>query len=262
MSLIALITDFSTRDWYVAEMKGAILGVDRNATIVDITHHTAPGDVRNAAFILAACMDSFPVATVFCAVADPGVGSVRRAIVARSDKYFFVGPDNGILSFALGRSAGVSVRTLDNVRFFRKAPLSATFHGRDIFAPAAAHLGAGLSFGSAGQPVDDYVRIDFPQPLVVGPSITAEVMAIDSFGNVVTSIASSQINHINAATADLVLPGGRHNIKRGDYYHCVAPGEPIIYGGSCGYIEIGINGGDAAKRFGVSVRERIELVFS
>jgi S-adenosylmethionine hydrolase len=260
MTPIALITDFGIADWYAGEMKGAMLSACPGITIIDITHHIPPGDVKAAAFTLAACFRTFPEGTVFCVVVDPGVGSGRRAIAAGTGTCLLVGPDNGVLSWALSLAPPVSVRTIDNSDYFHRSDVSATFHGRDIFGPVAAHLARGIPIVAVGAETADYVRIPFPQPIVTDASIASEVLAVDRFGNVVTSIGAALLHLLTNETVKLRFRGVEHIIAFGDFFQSVPHGEPLCYLGSAGYLEIGINGGSAAKSLGLATGDRIEML--
>src|SRR5208283_126339 len=163
MNLITLTTDFGTRDWFVGTMKGVILSRCPRAAIVDITHEIPAGDIRAGAFALAAGCRFFPKGTVHVAVVDPGVGSARHAIVVQTANYFFVGPDNGVLSFALAKEKIKTIRRLENKGIFLQ-PVSCTFHGRDIFAPVAARLCRGFPIHKLGPLQKDFVRLPWPEP--------------------------------------------------------------------------------------------------
>ena len=141
--IIALLTDFGTKDYFVGAMKGVILNINENAKIIDITHEIEPQNIRSASFTLRACYKNFPPKTIFVAVVDPGVGSERRAILVETEDYFFIAPDNGLLSFIFNESDDFLVYEITNEKFFNQ-PVSQTFHGRDIFAPCAAHLSKGV----------------------------------------------------------------------------------------------------------------------
>ncbi|HUK81543.1 MAG TPA: SAM-dependent chlorinase/fluorinase, partial [Verrucomicrobiae bacterium] len=193
MPIIALTTDFGSSDWFVGSMKGVILGINPQVTIVDLTHEIPAGDIRAGAFALAASYKCFPRLTVHCAVVDPGVGSERAPIAVKSADYFFVGPDNGVLSYALAQEKVREVRRLDNDEYFRK-PVSHTFHGRDIFAPAAAHLSNGVPMNSLGSEVNEFVRVAWPQVNIDGGVTHGQVIYIDRFGNCITNISSVASN--------------------------------------------------------------------
>src|ERR1041384_1514346 len=188
MAIITLTTDFGMADWFVGSMKGVILGIEPRATIVDIAHEVPPGDIRAGGFALAASYRCFPRQTVHLAVVDPGVGSSRQAIAVRTADYWFVGPDNGVLSFALMQEKMLlEIRRLDNDVYSRK-PVSSTFHGRDIFAPVAARVALGVEADALGQKLEDYVRLPWPPTKFELNVVTGEVVYIDRFGNAITNI--------------------------------------------------------------------------
>src|SRR5215813_13113109 len=163
MSFITLTTDFGSQDYFVGAMKGVILSINPSACIVDITHDIPPQDIGAAAFNLLACYRNFPAGTIHVAVVDPGVGSDRRAVLIESAQQFFLGPDNGLFSWICEREGEFSARQLTNERFFR-VPLSATFHGRDVFAPAAAALSLGVAPEEFGEPLSSIVQLDALTP--------------------------------------------------------------------------------------------------
>jgi S-adenosylmethionine hydrolase len=239
MAIITLTTDFGVRDWFVGSMKGVILGINPQTQIVDITHEIPAGDVRAGAFALMAACRCFPRLAVHVAVVDPAVGSERAAIAVRTADYFFVGPDNGVLSFALARETVLEIRRIENEAYFRK-PVSATFHGRDIFAPVAARLTQGILLDSLGRKLDDFVRLPWPQ--------RGEVMYIDRFGNAITNI--------NVRPAR-VRVGGRQ-LPVVNYYQQGRPNEPVGLMGSSGFLEIAINGGNAAQLLGLRIGDPVE----
>jgi S-adenosyl-L-methionine hydrolase (adenosine-forming) len=249
---IALITDFGCTDWFAAAMKGAILSVNPKAAIIDITHQVPAGDVRAAAFCLLAAHDAFPKGTVFVAVVDPGVGSGRRAIAARAGGYFFIGPDNGVLSLAVDKYKAPEIRVLENKRLFGKI-VSSTFHGRDIFAPVAGQVSKGVSFAKVGPRTNKIVRITLPEPRIAGSRIVGNIVYIDHFGNAITNIPSSA-----APTAARVA------VKHKTFPLCtcyadVDKGKPLAVGGSCGFVEISVNQGNAARELKLKVGDRVTL---
>ena len=247
---IALITDFGTRDYYAGAMKGVILSIDANAVVVDITHDIEPQNVSAAAFILAACFRNYPAGTVFVCVVDPGVGSARRKIIAESNDCIFVGPDNGIFSFVLNEASIIT--SIENEKYFNH-PVSSTFHGRDIFAPIAAHLSRGVKPSEFGCQITDPVVLP-----PIGPeradqnTVLGRVLHIDRFGNIVTNITSE----IWAGTVQLIL-NGRSVTERREFYAGAGPGQPFALVGSAGFVEISINGGSAAELFGARVRSQV-----
>ena len=200
MSVITLTTDFGTSDWFVGTMKGVIAGIAPKATIIDLTHDLPPGDIRGGAFALAASYRFFPKGTVHVAVVDPGVGSRRKAIAVQTAKGFFVGPDNGVLSWALVKEKAKAVHALENEAYFLK-PVSQTFHGRDVFAPVAAHLSRGVPIKKLGPALKDFVRLDWPEPRRQRGGIEGEVVYIDRFGNAITNLEERPVAGVPIAAS-------------------------------------------------------------
>lgn len=255
MSAIAFLTDFGIRDWFVGAMKGVALGIAPNSQVVDITHHLEPGDIRSASFGLKSCHMFYPEGTVFVVVVDPGVGSTRKILCARGGGRYYVGPDNGVLSQALEDISGdISVWNITNDNYFLH-PLSATFHGRDIFTPVGAHVAAGVHVSKMGSLIDDYIRLPLPSPLVKNGSILGEIIYIDRFGNAFSNI---DVNALSETTAQTVyLP--RHDIElpTGKYYTAVDEHEPLGLINSEGYMEVAVNKGNAAKKFSLSIGDPV-----
>jgi S-adenosylmethionine hydrolase len=252
MNIITLTTDFGARDWFVGGMKGAILSVHPQTVIIDITHEIPPGDIRAGAFVLMASCRSFPRNTVHVAVVDPGVGSARAAIVVRTSDYYFVGPDNGVLSWALAKEEVLETWQVENEAYFRQ-PVSRSFQGRDIFAPVAAHLTQRVLTSSLGRQLKDYTRLDWPKPQVVGGLLRGEVVYIDRFGNAVTNIESP------AQTATKVRVPGKVECDIKKFYQEVPTGQPLAVVGSAGYLELSVNGANAAQTYGLKIADIIEV---
>lgn len=246
MVVIAFITDFGLRDWFVGTMKGVVLGLAPTAGLVDITHDIPAGDIRAGAFALASACRFFPKGTIHVAVVDPGVGSARRAIGVRTRDYFFIGPDNGVLSWALRNEKEISARYLQNDQYFRK-PISQTFHGRDLFAPAAAHLSRGVPISALGPVAEDYVRLEWPGLEVSGEAVTGAVIYVDRFGNAITNIDAHAIDAFHGRRVS-VFAGARRLGWVEDYYSAVARGRTVAVRGSSGFLEIAVNGGSAARQ--------------
>ncbi len=245
LSIITLTTDFGTKDWFVGTMKGVALGINPAARLVDLTHEIAQGDIRAGAFTVAVSYRYFPKGTVHLVVVDPGVGSARKAIAAKTANYHFVGPDNGVLSWALAREKVLAIHELRNKAFFL-GPLSRTFHGRDLFAPVAAHLCRGVPIGEFGPAVDDFIRIPWPGMKQAGNEIHGEVVYIDRFGNAITNIEAAVVERHCSARVE-VLRAGKRICDLGDFYGAVPLGKPVAVIGSSGFLEIAVNGGSAAK---------------
>ena len=193
LPMITLLTDFGTSDYFVPAVKGVILTLNPQAQIIDLTHDISAQDVHAGAFTLGACWRNFPPGTIHLAVVDPGVGSARHPIVVQADQHLFVGPDNGLFSFVYARAKQVSVFHATNTDFFQTKP-SATFHGRDVFAPLAGWLSRGVHPSSFGPVINDYVRFDLPHPQFDRHSgrLTGSVIHIDRFGNCITNITETE----------------------------------------------------------------------
>jgi S-adenosyl-L-methionine hydrolase (adenosine-forming) len=248
---IAFLTDFGTRDHYVGAMKGAALSVCSDATLVDITHDIPPQDVFAGALELAAACPYFPPATIFVAVVDPGVGSTRRAIAAEAGGFRFVAPDNGLLSVALRGLKTGHVVELANPHYARPH-VSRTFEGRDRFAPAAGWLATGVALSEFGPRVHDLVQLRVPGAAVSAQSLWGEVLLVDRFGNLVTSIDRDSFDRF-AGVAPVQIAVGPHRIDGLVSTYADAPhGGTCALFGSSGRLEICVNGGSAAERLGLS----------
>src|SRR5437588_9160692 len=186
-AVIALLTDFGTRDHYAGTMKGVALGICPDVTFVDITHDIPAHDVLAGALELAASYKFFPVGTIFLVVVDPGVGSARRGIAAESGDYTFVAPDNGVLTAVLDEHAPRKIVELSERRYARPT-VSRTFEGRDRFAPAAAWLAKGVELSALGRPAGAVHRLEVPRPTATADALTGEVLRVDRFGNLITNI--------------------------------------------------------------------------
>ncbi len=249
---VALLTDFGTRDYFVAAMKGAILSIAPETPIIDITHEIEPQDIRGAAFSLSACYRDFPAGTVFVVVVDPGVGSKRRAIAAESRGYQFVAPDNGVLSFALANKARIF--ELTNRRYFARE-ISNTFHGRDIFAPVAAHLSKGIKPSEIGGEINDPVLFEFPGPYrVSNKELAAQIIHIDHFGNLITNLAPTDL----PKEFQLEMKGVTI-VRRCNYYNEAESDELFSITGSAGFLEIVMNQGSAKKRLSAQVGDILTI---
>jgi S-adenosylmethionine hydrolase len=252
MSIVALMTDFGTRDYYVGAMKGVICQINPQATIIDVTHEILRHDFYHGAFVLRQVWPYFPAGTIFVAVVDPGVGTNRRILAARYSDRIVLAPDNGLVTF-LHRDAELQeIRVVENHQLFN-AEVSPTFHGRDIFAPVAAHLSRGASFDILG-PRTDHVDILNVPASVTRPdgSIDGEVMLVDHFGNLVTNISVVDLSAARSHRHSHDVTVGSHAVGplRGTYAE-VEPGQPIAMIGSSQMLEIGINGGSATETLGV-----------
>jgi S-adenosylmethionine hydrolase len=248
--VIALLTDFGTRDHYVGAMKGVILDICPDAVIVDITHDIPPHDVAAGALELAAAYRFFPQRTVFLAVVDPGVGSDRRAIGAEAGGWLFAGPDNGVLGVALAEQAPRLIVELGNPRYARPT-VSRTFEGRDRFAPAAAWLARGVPLEEFGPPLAEFRQPDVPKPTVREAGLDGQVVRVDRFGNLITNIRGELLHTFRSG--DVAIQIGARDIPGvAETYSAVAPGALCAVIGSSDHLEIAVNGGSAARELGVA----------
>jgi S-adenosylmethionine hydrolase len=251
MPIITLTTDFGARDYYLGAVKGVLLSLAPEARLVDLTHEVPPQDVLEAAFVLRHACCEFPPGTVHLAVVDPGVGTARRALAVRSSGYLYVGPDNGLFSFAL-EAPGAQARQLAHPDL-RKEPLSRTFHGRDLFAPAAALLCSGFPFAETGPLVADPVLLPEARPRSSADRLQGQVIHIDRFGNLVTNIAAADLEPWLPGLR--ILLGADTQLQRVCHtYAEAAPGELLALIGSAGLLEISLNGGSAARALGLDRR--------
>jgi S-adenosylmethionine hydrolase len=242
--LIALLTDFGTRDHYAGTMKGVALGICPDATLVDISHDLPAHDVLAGALELAACYRYFPSGTIFLVVVDPGVGSARRGIAADTGDYKFVAPDNGVLTIALDEHPPKRLVELTERKYARPT-VSRTFEGRDRFAPAAAWLAKGIDVTALGRSAGSIYRLDIPQPQVGADRIDGQVLRVDRFGNLVTNIDRKTFDRLSGGELDVRV--GAHQIPRVvSTYADAAPGEICALFGSTDHLEIAANGASAA----------------
>lgn len=257
MRVISLITDFGLHDWFVGTMKGVMLSRCPGVPIVDITHAVAAGDIRGGALALLASARFFPRGTVHVVVVDPGVGSERPALGVATEEGFLVGPDNGVLALALTQQRVRAARRLENPALFL-APVSRTFHGRDVFAPVAAHLAADGPFEALGPEVSDWTRLDWSEPRQIGDTLVGEVIHIDRFGNCLTNLAESHLARLTRPASTVRLsPKVRFAIQ--PCYAAVAVGQPLGVLGSAGYLEVSVNGGSAAEALELHVGARVTV---
>ena len=248
-NIISLTTDFGLKDPYVAEMKATILDICPKAIIIDITHQIQKFNIRMAAYTLSSASPYFPKGTIHVAVVDPGVGTKRTPIVIQTRRGFFVGPDNGLLVLAAEQQGIERIHTLANSRFMLPRP-SNTFHGRDIFAPAAAHLLKGIKLDDFGPNILEIVKPNFTKPSHHKGSLLGEVLHVDDFGNIITNIHGMENRQILNRDS-VAIKIADHQLKA---KVCKAYGEGelhelLILVGSHGFIEIALNQDSAAKKF-------------
>ncbi len=252
--IIALLTDFGTRDYFVGAMKGVILSINAKANIVNITHEIPPQDIRSASFTLLACYNDFPPETIFVAVVDPGVGSSRRAVLLKTEDYYFVAPDNGLLSFVFEEETNFRVFELTNKKFFA-SKISRTFHGRDIFAPVAAYLTKGVEPSELGDETIDFVRFKSVKPKKISENETqAEIIHTDNFGNLVTNLKQSDLPENFTLEVN-----GKIIEKQREFYAEAEKDEVFMILGSAGFLEIAAFQNRAERILSVKNSEQIIL---
>jgi S-adenosylmethionine hydrolase len=270
MPPIALLTDFGREDWFVGAVKGVIASIAPRAQVIDLSHGIPPGDIQAGAFALLASFRYFPEGTIFVAVVDPGVGGPRDALLAEAHGFRFIGPDNGLLSYAVAGGppgtggagkdpssrkaasrASPRLHAIENPAY-RLPATGSTFHGRDIFAPAAAHLSLGRPMRSFGRRKEDFLRLDFPAPYSLRGAVAGEIVHVDRFGNAITNITPKDLEALGRdAAREAVLKAGGASFPLAAYYAAVPGGKPLSVAGSCGFLELSLNGGNAAKKFGL-----------
>jgi hypothetical protein len=259
--LIVLLTDFGLTDGYAGVMKGVICGVCRTADIIDLSHNIAPQDVAEAAFVLAASYRYFPAQTIFVTVVDPGVGTERAVLCMRANRQIFLAPDNGILSVIAEETDGAEIREVTAQRYFLKGA-SATFHGRDIFAPVAAHLAAGLQPSKLGPLVERTRKLKLPKPIrAADGSLRGQIIYVDRFGNLITNIRQAtlagQLNVPLDKTEVRIKRRTIHGVSRS--YADRKKGELLALIGSTGYLEVAVNQGSAAQVLACEKGETVAL---
>lgn len=247
-AIITLTTDYGTNDHLVGTLKGVILKINPEATIVDITHHVTPFDLLDGALTIGSAYKYFPPRTIHVVVVDPGVGTNRRPLLVTAENQYFVAPDNGVLSLVYEREhANLVVRHVTAEHYYLQ-PVSKTFHGRDVFAPVAAWLGKGWQTASMGDEITDYKKFALPKPKQENGVTKGVVMRIDSFGNLLTNFRPEHLPGDALEKGEVKLQVGTHAVTRlVDTFANGSAGEPVAFVGSSGYVEIGVNKGSAAK---------------
>lgn len=270
-SIITLTTDFGTADAYVPAMKGTMLSIAPDARLVDVTHEIAPQDVMESAFVLKSAQPFFPKGAVHLVVVDPGVGTDRRAVALRHDGHWFVGPDNGVFPLVLDEEPPEAVVELDNPEMWRTDAPSSTFHGRDIFAPAAAHLAAGRSLEALGSPLETLEPLRWAQPFIEDAAVEGWVTHVDHFGNCITNVRRATLVEAMGLDADTppveafspleVYAGTTILDTIHSTYGDVSGEDPLLLFGSTGYLEVAVNGGNAAELLDIRKGDSIKIAF-
>jgi S-adenosylmethionine hydrolase len=256
--IITLTTDFGTSDHFVGAMKGVIANLAPRTQIIDITHEITPYEIMEGAFVIAETWGHFPKGTIHVVVVDPGVGSARRPIVAEAGGQFFIAPDNGVLSMIYDAVPKAKVRIISNTKLMAR-DVSRTFHGRDIFAPAAAHLAKGVPVARFGKLIHDCLRIDGTKPEKIGVKHwRGMILKADRFGNLVTNFHVDHFASVTGRAFEIRI--GNEVIRRLALTFSEAEiGELVTIVGSSGYLEIAANQASAAKILGCGARTPVEL---
>ena len=260
---LSFLTDYGLEDGFVASCHGVSARIAPHASIIDVTHLIPPGDVRRGAAVLAQTVPYLPPA-VHVAVVDPGVGTGRRGVAVAAGNSVFVGPDNGLLSWAVTASGGAERAFSLTNRELWLGEVAATFHGRDIFMPVAAHLAAGTELASAGDEIGiaDLVMLPVPERVVRDSMAAGEVLTVDRFGNVQLTITASDAAEIGVRSGGTVLVSCGHRqltVPYRDTFGAVAPGELLAYADSAGLVCLAINSGNAAQQLGLPPGARVSI---
>jgi hypothetical protein len=255
--IISITTDFGYKDPFVGIMKGVIGGINPQARIIDLSHGVAPQDVMGAALILRHSVNHFPRGSIHVAVVDPGVGGARRPILIEAAGNYFIGPDNGVLSLAPGNKEPARIIHLSNPNYHRH-PVSATFHGRDIFAPVAAHLSLGIDVTTFGEPVHDFTRIAWPGITQSSGGLHGEIVYIDGFGNLFTNVTEREledlpVDKLAISVGDVVIQGLTA------YYSAGGKGSCIALINSWGLLEVAVYQGNAQQHCGARIGDKIHI---
>lgn len=255
--IITLTTDFGLSDAFVGAMKGVILGINPHAQIVDISHDIQPQDIDHAAFVVKSAAPFFPKGTVHTVVVDPGVGTERLILAVRTEECLFLAPNNGVLKYIFDGHPEAEVFNVTHSEYFRET-VSRTFHGRDIFAPVAAHLSRGLPPEKLGRPFAEFERGSVPRPIRLPDRITGEIVAFDRYGNGITNITGDWIEDPDAVRIQV---GGRVFERLSRSYLDVATGEPLVIAGSADALEISVNRGNAKAALNLMLGKAVTVIF-
>jgi S-adenosylmethionine hydrolase len=257
--IITLLSDFGNLDSYVGVMKGVMLSLNPEAVLVDLTHGVPPQDTISGAFLLAEAAPYFPPGTIHLAVVDPGVGTSRRALAARAREQFWVGPDNGLFYLVFQEGAAPDAVSLENADYFRES-VSSTFHGRDVFAPVAAHLSLGTPLEAFGPPLPDPIVLPWPEPEITPDAIRGEIVHVDGFGNLVSNIRGAELLTWLGDAPHVVILSSLTLKGLARTYGETPPGEFAALVGSHGYLEIASVQGNAARRLTVGTGRSMAVI--
>jgi S-adenosylmethionine hydrolase len=257
--LITLTTDFGYQDAFAGIMKGVIAGINPQARVIDLTHGIPPQDLMAGALTLRHAIGNFPRGTIHIAVVDPGVGAARRPLLVEADSNYFIGPDNGVLSLALECTEPIHIVHLSNP-VYHLQPTSKTFHGRDIFAPVAAHLSTGISAAAFGERLDSFVRLEVPKAVRHGRKLAGEIIYIDGYGNLFTNLHEHDLTGLPEDNLAIAL--GPVSIRGlTSSYASAQAGEFVAVLNSWGMLEIALYEGSARQKSGAKVGDKVTLTW-
>lgn len=259
MKIVALLTDFGLRDNFVGTMKAVILNINDKANIIDLSHDVERQDIFGAAFLLRSSYRYFPKGSIFLTVIDPGVGTERNALIVKTRNYFFVGPDNGVLSLAVFEDGLMKAVKISNKKYMLK-DISDTFHGRDIFAPASAYLSKGMALASFGRSLKEIKRLHVQEPEAAGNILKGEVIYIDRFGNLITNIDKRHFLLFTGNKKFEIQLRDRKIVSLSKAYQHAGEGELLAIFGSSGYLEISVNGASAREYFMANKGEEVRVI--
>ena len=258
--IITLITDFGSKDGYVGTMKGVILTINPQVSLIDITHEVSPQDIFEAGFVLQNSYKFFPRHSIHLVVVDPGVGGERKALLIDTEDHLFIGPDNGVFTLIYECENINRIIELTKSNFFLPDK-SSTFHGRDIFAPVAAHLSRGISVEDFGDVCNEIVTIDIPKPEITEGAITGVVLHIDNFGNLITNISEGLFRALIGEGSYKIMAGNKVTVGLKVSYSEVKKGEVLAIFGSAGYLEISAREQNAQKKLKMNKGSEIKVIY-
>ena len=257
---IVLITDFGEKDYFVGLMKGVILNINPDVNIVDLTHSIPSFNIKICDFVLSNCYHYFPKGTIFVVVVDPGVGSRRKILLVKTKNYYFIAPDNGVLTSVLEKEKPVKIFSVENKKYFLKK-VSITFHGRDIFSPVAGWLSLDVPCEEFGPPISSFNKITNEKPVIEDKKIRGEIMYIDKFGNAITNInINSAENFLKEEKLKLKIKNNEIPVVFRKNYSEGRGGEIFLISGSLNYLEIACNKFPLIRKINIKEGEKIEIL--
>lgn len=263
MKIITFLTDFGIKSGYVAQMKGVVSSISPDVRIIDITHEITPHDIHEGAFVLQTTVPYYPIGTVHIGVVDPGVGTDRKGIMITTKSHVLIGPDNGLLMPAAHFLGDFTVYEITNKEYMLDT-ISNTFHGRDVFAPVAAHILKGIPFEKIGRKTAKFINLDFGRGEITGNEASGKIVYIDRFGNIITNINGSGIKKVLNFDKKIkvFIKGKKREIIFVKSYNFVKKGQLLATIGSSNYLEISINQGNAALKLGIKPEEKLKIKFN